>query len=132
MLAQAAPDVDPVEVAFEVLERLGAAPVTPRFAAIGALVAEFGEAAEAEAAAVVPVEREPIDGPVAFTIDDEETLEVDDALSCEVTADGQLRVGIHIAMVADFVTRGGRDGPRGGRALNHRVFARNDGADAAG
>ena len=107
MLSQAAPDVDPVEVAFEVLERLGAAPVTPRFAAIGALVAEFGEAAEAEAAAVVPVEREPIDGPVAFTIDDEETLEVDDALSCEVTADGQLRVGIHIAMVADFVTRGG-------------------------
>ncbi|MGZ6243006.1 MAG: ribonuclease catalytic domain-containing protein, partial [Candidatus Binataceae bacterium] len=107
MLSQAAPDVDPVEVAFEVLERLGAAPVTPRFAAIGALVAEFGEAAEAEAVAVVPVEREPIDGPVAFTIDDEETLEVDDALSCEVTADGQLRVGIHIAMVADFVTRGG-------------------------
>ena len=107
MLAQAAPDVDPAEVAFEILERLGAAPEAPRFAAIGALATEFSEGAEAEAASVVPVERAPIEGPVAFTIDDEETLEVDDALNCEVTADGRLRVGIHIALVADFVTRGG-------------------------
>src|SRR6202035_52981 len=42
-----------------------------------------------------------------FTIDDEETLEVDDALTCEVTADGQLRAGIHIALVSDFVAQGG-------------------------
>ncbi|HVA40195.1 MAG TPA: ribonuclease catalytic domain-containing protein, partial [Candidatus Binataceae bacterium] len=107
MLGQAAPDVDPVEVAYEVLERLGATPAAPRFAAIGALATEFSEAAQSEAVAVVPIERATIDGPVAFTIDDEETLEVDDALSCEVTADGQLRVGIHIALVADFVARGG-------------------------
>jgi exoribonuclease-2 len=107
MLGQAAPDVDPAEVAFEVLERLGAAPAAPRFAAIGALATQFSEAAQAEATTVVPTERAAIDGPVAFTIDDEETLEVDDALSCEVTADGQLRVGIHIALVADFVARGG-------------------------
>jgi exoribonuclease II len=106
MLGQAAPDVDPVEVAFEVLERLGAAPAAPRFAAIGALATEFSAAAETEAASVVPLERAAIDGPVAFTIDDEETLEVDDALTCEVTADGTLRVGIHIALVADFVTQG--------------------------
>jgi exoribonuclease-2 len=107
MLEQAAPDVDAAEVAFEILERLGAAPGTPRFAAIGALATEFSEAAEVEAASVVPVERAPIEGPVAFTIDDEETLEVDDALSCEVTADGRFRVGIYIALVADFVARGG-------------------------
>lgn len=106
MLGQAAPDVDPVEVAFEVLERLGAAPAAPRFAAIGALATEFSEAAETEAASVVTIERAAIDGPLAFTIDDEETLEVDDALTCEVTADGDLRVGIHIALVADFVARG--------------------------
>src|SRR6185437_125116 len=106
MLGQAASDVDPIEVAFEVLARLGAAPAAPRFAAIGALAAEFSEAAEAEAVTAVPIERAPIDGPVAFTIDDEETLEVDDALSCEVTVDGRLRVGIHIALVADFVARG--------------------------
>ncbi|MFZ1122809.1 MAG: ribonuclease catalytic domain-containing protein [Candidatus Binataceae bacterium] len=107
MLGQAAPDVDPAEVAFEVLDRLGAAPAAPRFAAIGALATQFSEAAEVEAATVTPMERAAIDGPVAFTIDDEETLEVDDALSCEVTAEGQLRVGIHIALVADFVARGG-------------------------
>ena len=107
MLGQAASDVDPVEVAYEVLERLSAAPAPPRFAAIGALATEFSEAAQIEAASVVPIERAAIDGPVAFTIDDEETLEVDDALSCEVTADGRLRVGIHIALVADFVARGG-------------------------
>ncbi len=107
MLGQAAADVDPVEVAYEVLERLGEAPGAPRFAAIGALATEFTEAAQVEAVSAVPIERPAIDGPVAFTIDDEETLEVDDALSCEVTADGRLRVGIHIALVADFVARGG-------------------------
>jgi exoribonuclease-2 len=107
MLGQAAPDVDAAEVAFEVLERMGAAPAAPRFAAIGALATEFSEAAEAEAVTVAPMERAAINGPIAFTIDDEETLEVDDALTCEVMADGQLRVGIHIALVADFVARGG-------------------------
>lgn len=107
MLGQAAPDVDPAEVAFEVLDRLGAAPAAPRFAAIGALPIEFGEAARVEAVTVAPRERAAIDGPVAFTIDDEETLEVDDALTCEMTADGQLRAGIHIALVSDFVAQGG-------------------------
>jgi exoribonuclease II len=107
MLGQAAPDVEPVEVAFEILERLGAAPAAPRFAAIGALPTEFSQAALVEAATVAPIERATIDGPVTFTIDDEETLEVDDALGCEVTADGLLRVEIHIALVADFVKRGG-------------------------
>jgi exoribonuclease II len=107
MLGQAAPDVDPAEVAFEVLDRMGAAPAAPRFAAIGALPTEFGEAARVEAVTVTPRERAAIDGPVAFTIDDEETLEVDDALTCEMTADGQLRAGIHIALVSDFVAQGG-------------------------
>ncbi len=107
MLAQAAPDVDPAEAAFEILERLGAAPQMPRFAAIGALPTSFSEAALSEAAAAAPPERPPLDGSLAFTIDDEETLEVDDALSCEPAADGTLWVRIHIALVADFVRRGG-------------------------
>jgi exoribonuclease II len=107
MLGQAASDVDPVEVAYEVLERLNAAPAAPRFAAVGALAIEFSEAAQREAATVVPPERKTIDESVTFTIDDEETLEVDDALSCTVTPDGRLRVGIHIALVADFVVQGG-------------------------
>jgi hypothetical protein len=62
MLGQAAPDVDPAEVAFEVLERLGAPPATPRFAAIGALATQFSEAAEAEAAAVTPIVRSSLNG----------------------------------------------------------------------
>lgn len=107
MLTQSAPEVDPAEVAFEILGRLGAAPEVPRFAAIGALPTEFREAALAEAVAVAPPVREPLGGPATFTIDDEETVEIDDALSCEVAADGTLSVGIHIALVADFVARGG-------------------------
>ena len=60
--------VDPAEVAFEVLDRLGAAPAAPRFAAIGALATQFSEAAEAEAATITPMERAAIDGPITFTI----------------------------------------------------------------
>jgi exoribonuclease II len=107
MLSHAAPDVDPAEAAFEILERLGAAPEIPRFAAIGALPASFSEAALAEAAAAVPPARPGLDGSIAFTIDDEETLEIDDALSCELAPDGTLRARIHIALVTDFVRRGG-------------------------
>jgi exoribonuclease-2 len=107
MLEQAAPEVDPAEAAFEILDRLGAAPDVPRFAAIGGLPLEFSEAALAEAVAAMPAERAPLEGPATFTIDDEETVEIDDALSCEVAADGTLSVGIHIALVADFVARGG-------------------------
>jgi exoribonuclease-2 len=107
MLAQSAPEVDPAEVAFEILDRLGAAPGVPRFAAIAALPTEFSEATTNEAAAVAPAARPPLCAPVTFTIDDEETVEIDDALSCEVTAGGTLSVGIHIALVSDFVARGG-------------------------
>ncbi len=107
MLVQAAPEVDPAEAAFEILDRLGAAPAVARFAAIGALPTEFSEATLAEAAAAAPAARAALDGAMTFTIDDEETVEVDDALSCEVAPDGALVVGIHIALVADFVGRGG-------------------------
>ena len=41
-----------------------------------------------------------------MTIDDEETVEVNDALACEPMADGGLRVRVHIALVADFVAKG--------------------------
>ena len=108
MLAQAAPDVDPVEVAFEVLERLGRGARGPK-------VRRHRRARDRVQRGCARSRRQrshrwnamPTDGPVTFSIDDEETLEVDDALSCEVTAEGHLRVGIHIALVADFVARGG-------------------------
>jgi exoribonuclease-2 len=106
MLAQAAPEVDPAEAAFEILERLGARPRVPRFAFIAGLKDEFSEAVMKDAAEAAPGPRALTDGGYAITIDDEDTLEVDDALSCEALADGGMRVRVHIALVADFVKKG--------------------------
>ena len=107
MLAHAAPEVDPAEAAFEILERLGARPRVPRFAFIAGLKDEFSEAVMKEAAEAVPGPRAISDGGYAVTVDDEDTVEVDDALSCEALADGGMRVRVHIALVADFVIKGG-------------------------
>src|SRR5580700_11135362 len=101
MLAHAAPDVDPAEAAFEILERLGAPPPVPRFAFIAGLKSEFSDAAVKEAAEVVPGPRAISDGGYAVTVD------VEDALSCEALADGGMRVRVHIALVADFVAKAG-------------------------
>ncbi len=43
---------------------------------------------------------------VAFSIDDEETTEIDDAFSVRTLPDGELRVGVHIAAPAVFFGRG--------------------------
>ncbi len=106
MLAHAAPEVDPAEAAFEILERLGARPRVPRFAFIAGLKDEFSDAVMKEAAEVVPGPRAISNGGYAVTVDDEDTVEVDDALSCEALADGGIRVRVHIALVADFVAKG--------------------------
>ncbi|HZC45053.1 MAG TPA: RNB domain-containing ribonuclease [Candidatus Acidoferrum sp.] len=107
MLTHAASDVEPAEAAFEILERLGARPPVPRFAFIAGLKNEFSDAAMKEASEVVPGPRAISDGGYAVTVDDEDTIEVDDALSCEALADGGMRVRVHIALVADFVAKGG-------------------------
>src|SRR5271170_7639274 len=107
MLAQAAPDVDPAEAAFEILERIGAQPRVPRFAFIAGLKDEFSDAVMKEAAEAIPGPRAISDGGFAVTVDDDDTVEVDDALSCEALADGGVRVRVHIALVADFVAKGG-------------------------
>ena len=107
MLTQAAPDVDSAEAAFEILERLGARPRVPRFAFIAGLKDEFSDAVMKEASEAVPGPRAISDGGFAVTIDDEDTVEVDDALSCEALDDGGMRVRVHIALVADFVAKGG-------------------------
>jgi exoribonuclease II len=107
MIEAAVADITPAEAAYEILERLGATPPGPRFVTIGGVRTGFSEAAIAEAKDVVPPMREPGDDVGAVTIDDDDTVEVDDALSCEALADGSLRVRIHIALVADFVVRGG-------------------------
>ena len=106
MLAQAAPEVDAAETAFEILERLGARLSVPRFAFIAGLKSGFSDAAMKEALATIPGPRPVSDGGYAVTIDDPDTIEVDDALSCEALPDGSMRVRVHIAMVADFVIKG--------------------------
>src|SRR5271168_4310710 len=106
MLEQAAPEADPAEAAFEILERLGARPRVPRFAFIAGLKDEFSDAVMKEASEAVPGPRAISDGGYAVTVDDEDTVEVDDALSCEALADGGMRVRVHIALVADFVAKG--------------------------
>ncbi len=107
MLEATVSDITPAEAAYEVLERMGSAPPGPRFAVIGGVRNKFTEAALDEAAAVVPPARPSEDDVQAITIDDEETLEIDDAISCEPLANGEMRLRIHIALVADFVSKGG-------------------------
>lgn len=107
LLSQAMPEVDPAELAFEVLDRLGVPPPGPRFAVIRGLKTQFDAEAELEAATVVPGPRPPLDAALAVTIDDDETLEVDDALSLEPLDGGRMRVRVLIALVADFVARDG-------------------------
>jgi len=106
MLTAIAPEVDPAEAAFEILERIGAPPAAPRFAMVAGLRADFSDAARAEAAAVAPPPRPRAATGFTVTIDDEDTVEVDDALECEALPGGALRVRVHIALVADFVAKG--------------------------
>jgi exoribonuclease II len=89
------------------LERLGAAPPGPRFAVIGGIRSTFSESALDEAKASFPSAR-PTGGDMqAITIDDDDTVEIDDAISCEPLTNGQMCLRIHIALVADFVSKGG-------------------------
>ncbi len=105
MLTQALPDVEPVEAAFELLERLNAKPEAPRFVAVGGLVQEFTPAVLAEAARAKAPARPGVGDALVVAIDDEETREVDDALTCERLADGSFRVRVFIALVADLVEK---------------------------
>jgi exoribonuclease-2 len=107
MLEQAAPDIEPVEAAFEILDRVGEAPKLPRFATIAGLKPDFPEAIATEVAQTIAPDRPETDGGFSITIDDEETVEIDDALSCESLPNGSLRVRVHIALVADFVAKDG-------------------------
>ncbi len=107
MLETAFGDVPPAEAAYVILERFGAAPQGPRFAVIGAVRHIFSEAVLAEATTVTPPARATDADDQAITIDDEETVEIDDAISCEMLANGDMCLRIHIALVADFVARGG-------------------------
>jgi exoribonuclease II len=107
MLEAAVSEITPAEAAYEILERLGAAPPGPRFALIGGVRTGFSEAVLAEVQTIAPPARPAGSSSTAVTIDDEETVEIDDAISCEPLDDGGFHVRIHIALVTDFVPKGG-------------------------
>lgn len=107
LLTAAAPDLAPAETAYEILERLGVPLRAPRYVLIGGLHTQFNTEALAEAARANPPVHPRADALFSFSVDDEETVEIDDALSCEPLPDGGLRVLIHIALVADWVSKSG-------------------------
>ncbi len=107
LLTAAVPDLAPAETAYEVLERLGVDLPAPRYVLIGGLRTHFSAAALEEAAGVNPPAHPRADALFTVSIDDEETVEIDDALACQPLPGGGLRVLIHIALVSDWVARGG-------------------------
>jgi exoribonuclease II len=107
MLEAVAGELAPAEAAYEILARLGARPQGARYALIGGLRTVFSQAAEQEALSLHPPERSPAVSHWVISIDDTETVEIDDALACETLPNGGLRVRVHIALVADFVGKGG-------------------------
>jgi exoribonuclease-2 len=107
LLTAAVPDLAPAETAYEVLERLGVNLPAPRYVLIGGLRTHFSAAALEEAAGVNPPAHPRADALFTMSIDDEETVEIDDALACQPLPGGGLRVLIHIALVSDWVARGG-------------------------
>ena len=108
MIEAALPDIPSAEAAYEILDRIGEAPHGSRFALIGGVRDTFSEAALQEAHVSIAPFREPGDDSAAVTIDDDDTVEIDDAISCAPLASGSTRVRIHIALVADLVAK---DGP---------------------
>jgi len=116
--------------AFEVLARLGAAPAAPKVRRHRCSCGRVSAGGRAEAVTVVPIERAPIDGRFAFTIDDEENARGRRRAHCEVMADGHLRSGHSISRWSRISSLVAARWTRGGRALDHRVSARNNRKDA--
>lgn len=108
LLTSAAPELSAAETAYEVLERLGVSLPAPRYMLIGGIRTQFNGAILQEAESTTPIAHPQADALYSVTVDDEETVEIDDALACEALPGGGLRVLVHIALVADWVAR---DGP---------------------
>jgi exoribonuclease-2 len=110
ILEQAAGAAHAREAAFEILLRAGRVdPGADRFLTIAGVAEAFPKAQLEAAAALLPAvhagERLDLRGLRTITIDDEETLEVDDAVSLH-EENGEFVVGIHIADASAFVAKG--------------------------
>jgi len=110
LLEQAAGASNAREAAYEILLRAGRIdPSADRFLTIAGVCETFPrpqqEAAETLVPAVHDASRHDLRDLPGVTIDDEDTLEVDDALTIR-QENGEYVVGIHIADVSAFVARG--------------------------
>ena len=86
---------------YELARQTGAVASLPQFLLDGFELQHFPEGTQAPAAPLPPLPELPTaEGVAAFSIDDESTTEVDDALSVQDLPDGKKRVGIHIAAPA--------------------------------
>ncbi len=108
-LAQLDGDLPPREAAFEILSRLDRLPEDANpLLIISGIEQEFTPELLAAAEAIAPYTSDPFrstpNATVTFSIDDDETREVDDALSVETDAE-YVHVGIHIADAAYFLQK---------------------------
>ncbi|MEN9361313.1 MAG: hypothetical protein RL095_2848 [Verrucomicrobiota bacterium] len=97
------------EAAFQVLLRSGHLPPDSEpFLILNGIPARFSQKCLAAAASVgeIPARRDELGHLEVFSIDEEETRDVDDALSLEPLDGGGWRLGIHIADVSAWVAPG--------------------------
>jgi exoribonuclease-2 len=109
-LELAEPRTPPRKTGVQVLDTLGRLPAdADRFLLEKGVLAGFSERVEALAAALEPYTSPdgaaPLVDAVTFSIDDDETREVDDALTVRLLPDGGTEVRIHIADPSRFVHR---------------------------
>lgn len=104
------PARSPRETAWDILDRIGRLPDdADPFLMVAGINPGFSERVESTCAALPSFAgepgRDPFEGSDAFSIDDEDTEEIDDAITCERLGD-TLRIGVHIADVAAFTAKG--------------------------
>ena len=110
ILGEARKSMNALEVALEVLKRTGRLPAgADPFLLVNGVHAGFSTAvlehAEQLAEYAFDASRDDLTGLEVFSIDDDDTREIDDALSVEFDGD-RTRVGIHIADPAYYVQKG--------------------------
>ena len=108
------------------IERCGALPSTHDYHLRRFLFEHFPRGAEPLPCIATPPEDLPLSDAAAFSIDDATTTEIDDAFSVTPLANGNVRVGIHIAAPAPAET------PRPGGAERQRRTGEEEPAAATG
>lgn len=111
LLATAGTKLTPRELALSILRKTNRLPEdADEFLLANGIHAGFTVDVLAKADSLAPyapsADRETYEGPRIFSIDDEWTREIDDALSVRTLPDGNFEVGIHLANPSSFVSKG--------------------------